>query len=460
VTTRTAAETAVDTDRIGFFGKVPTHGDFVATGLDRQLQGMMDEWIQSGIQACEAEFGAAWEEMFTALPPWRFVIGRSIWSSAPIAGVLLPSKDRVGRSFPLVIAAQLASYHGKLTRLCTDHTWFIAAEALAETSTKRDFDINALIAGLKRLRLPRGEDGENADGVATDLPSVWWMVEPESRKAIGFRTEGVPGPVDFKRLLDTPQSVTDNQQQASPPTALPPGQAPEPEPHPQVSHETRPRRIKHSHATHPGTRQTVNAEALLISDKPPLYAVASSIGGTPGAANAAKLTTNVLAATESHESIAAMVQEVKGKLGRAHALLQTAPRPDEHLQVGAGMAVATFAEDSFAVVWAGHVRCYLVRDGMMRCLTRDHVEIGMRFALSRFVGSHRQFVPEVLVEEAKDGDVMLLCSMALPRVLGERTVAQILLETPMAQAADTLIQEGLIADASDNLSAIVLGISQ
>lgn len=466
MTTR-AAETAVETDRIGFFGKVPTHGDFVATGLGNQLQGIIDEWIRSGIHACEMEFGQAWEEMFAALPPWRFVMARSVWSSAPVAGVLLPSRDRVGRSFPLVIAARLGSYYGKPVRLCKDETWFIAAEALAETSTKRDFDINALIASLKRLRLPRGEDGEEAPNAVTENLSLWWTIDPESRKVTGFRTNGPPEPGDFNKLLRTPRLIAEKQRQApikTPPPAVPvAAREPEPElapaPRP-AGRETRSLHIEHAHATHPGTRLSVNADALLVSEKPPLFAVASGIGGEPGAADAAKLTTNMLAAADLHKGIAAMVQEVKGKLGRAHGLLQATPRADARRQIGAGVAAATFADDGFAVVWAGHVRCYLVRDGMMRCLTRDHVEIGMRFALSRFVGSQRQFVPEVIVEEAKYGDVVLICSTALPRVVGERAIAQALLDTPVERAAEALVQDGLIANAAENLSAIVLGISR
>jgi type VI secretion system protein ImpM len=109
-------------------------------------------------------------------------------------------------------------------------------------------------------------------------------------------------------------------------------------------------------------------------------------------------------------------------------------------------------------MWAGNARCYLVRDGMMRCLTRDHVEIGLRFALSRSIGSQRQLVPEVFTDVVQDGDHFLLCSAALARTLDERGIAETLLEKPAEEAASVLIQDGLIANARDNLSAIVIGI--
>jgi type VI secretion system protein ImpM len=95
---------------------------------------------------------------------------------------------------------------------------------------------------------------------------------------------------------------------------------------------------------------------------------------------------------------------------------------------------------------------------MMRCLTRDHVEIGLRLALSRSIGSQRQLMPEVLLDATQDGDRLLLCSAALARTLDERSIAETLLEKPVKDAAATLVQDALIANARDNLSAIVVGI--
>jgi type VI secretion system protein ImpM len=95
---------------------------------------------------------------------------------------------------------------------------------------------------------------------------------------------------------------------------------------------------------------------------------------------------------------------------------------------------------------------------MMRCLSRDHVDIGLRRTLARALGLKRQFLPETLMEDIRSGDCVLLCSGSLARTLADRVIAEILLETPIPQAAETLIQEGLIANCRENLSAIVIGI--
>ena len=46
------AAAAPESDRIGFFGKVPSHGDFISDGFDRDLLGKIDEWLRAGLHAC------------------------------------------------------------------------------------------------------------------------------------------------------------------------------------------------------------------------------------------------------------------------------------------------------------------------------------------------------------------------------------------------------------------------
>lgn len=454
---RHVIDAATEADRIGFFGKVPTHGDFISTGFGRLFQTGLDNWIQSGLQASEQAHGKEWQRLFRASPPWRFVIERSLWGQSTMVGVLLPSTDRVGRCFPLVIAAKLGSFDGNPRLLCFDETWYTAAEALAETSLTRDFDISGFTAGLKRLRLPHAKAASGRELPASsgdDRISIWWTIDPETRRADGFKTTGPPQAGHFLKLLN-------GKQIAGPAAAEPDKTHARKTPVAPAVTEPAPARklvIERSYATHPGTRLSINADALLVSEKPRLFAVADGIGDGNGAADAAKVTTNTLANVSIHETLEELVQDVKGKLGRAHGLLQSAHASNAREAPGASVVALAIGHDNFAVIWAGNARCYLVRDGMMRCLTRDHVEIGLRFALSRSIGSQRQLVPEVFTDVVQDGDRFLLCSAALARTLDERGIAETLLEKPAEEAASILIQDGLIANARDNLSAIVIGI--
>lgn len=90
------AETAAESDRIGFFGKVPSHGDFISDGLERELISTFDDWMRSGLHACADMFAGRWPAIFSSSPPIRFIVERGIWGNCAYVGVLLPSTDRVG----------------------------------------------------------------------------------------------------------------------------------------------------------------------------------------------------------------------------------------------------------------------------------------------------------------------------------------------------------------------------
>ncbi|OHV18801.1 type VI secretion system-associated protein TagF [Rhizobium sp. RMa-01] len=438
-----------EADRIGFFGKLPSHGDFVSMGLGHNLQSALDAWLQAGLQAVRQELGEDWERRFRTMPAWRFIVERGLWGPATIAGVLLPSLDRVGRSFPLVIAAQLHDFTEHPRQLYLDDTWFTAAEAIAESSAKRDFDINHFTANLKRLRTLRPADlaeNEILQDRASTRGSIWWRIDPEERRAKGFGVSGAPEPEHFPKLLH------DNSPAAS--------AAPQPEttPRPVIVEPHHPLVLQHSHATHAGTRLTVNADALLVSETPSLFAVADGVGDGNAAADAGKIAVHILAEAAGHETIEALVQEVKGKLGRAHGLLQSAYLSENREPSAASIVVLATLQASCALLWVGDARCYLLRDGMMRCLTRDHVEIGLKRTLSRAIGLRGHLIPEVLSGGLQAGDRLLLCSAPLPGAVPERSIAEILLSAKIEKAADILVQEGLIANCRDNLSAIVIDV--
>jgi len=77
------------------FGKVPARGDFVRAGHRTPLLDELDGWLQRGLLAHRAPLPADG-------PPVAFVLGRP---GAALLGVFVPSRDRAGRAFPLVVGA-------------------------------------------------------------------------------------------------------------------------------------------------------------------------------------------------------------------------------------------------------------------------------------------------------------------------------------------------------------------
>lgn len=458
-------------DRIGFFGKLPSHGDFISEGLERDTITTLDTWIRNGMHACEQVFGARWTKRFASSPPWRFIVEKGLWGPATYVGVMLPSKDRVGRSFPLLIVAQLHDFAYHPRTLYLDDTWFMAAEGLAETSLTRDFDIGHFTASLKRMRLPRPESDEGHRLAQRDQASLWWYRDPETGRSRGVRLEGSPVADNFVQLfrqsgdaesLSSEKNVYRSAQDSPSPALVETTTYEDALITPSQTERERHalQKIAYSFATHAGTRFSVNADSLFLSENPALFAIADGAGDHNNASEAAKLTTNSLIEIRTADSPEAMVQDIKGKLGRANSLLLARQNRSDNEPLSASIIVGAILEGQLLLLWAGDARAYLVRDGIMRPLTRDHVSVGLQKRLRRGVGLEQHFLPETLIEPFESGDRLLLCSFPLVHTLKERTVAEILLECSGVEGAEQLVQEALIANVRENVSAIVIGYDQ
>lgn len=87
----------------GFYGKLPAVGDFVHRRLPPAF---VDPW-HAAMQGLLHAIGAGAATLECPAPVWRFVLRPGLAGTAAWAGAMRASVDRVGRGFPLVIAAPL-----------------------------------------------------------------------------------------------------------------------------------------------------------------------------------------------------------------------------------------------------------------------------------------------------------------------------------------------------------------
>ncbi len=147
-----------ETSLPGFYGKFPELGDFVNRRMPRSFLDHWDEWLQSAIAVSREQLGAEWLNLYLSSPVWRFILSGGLCGEQPWCGVLMPSVDRVGRYFPLIIAAPLP-LDVNLVQVAVDGgNWFDAAEkvilgALDEQGFNLDdFDFQvASLSGIEQL---------------------------------------------------------------------------------------------------------------------------------------------------------------------------------------------------------------------------------------------------------------------------------------------------------------------
>jgi len=103
----------------GWFGKMPSTGDFISRRLSRSVVDTLDHWIQVGMTAIRQRFPDDWQRYYGLAPVWNALLPRDILSPSVCLAVVAPSFDRVGRRFPLcvIVALPVRSMLARITSL-------------------------------------------------------------------------------------------------------------------------------------------------------------------------------------------------------------------------------------------------------------------------------------------------------------------------------------------------------
>lgn len=110
--------------RVGFFGKLPSHGDFVRRDFPPPLYNLWDSWLQSGLAASRELLGSGWLECYLSAPIWRFCLSPGLCGDEQWIGALMPSVDRVGRYFPLTTVVKVPAGSSLFLIAATSEAWF------------------------------------------------------------------------------------------------------------------------------------------------------------------------------------------------------------------------------------------------------------------------------------------------------------------------------------------------
>lgn len=166
----------------GLYGKLPGCGDFVRRRLPLDFVEPWDAWLQQGLEASRRKLGAAWDAMYRDSPVCRFQLAAGLCGRTAVVGVLVPSRDRVGRAFPLTVAALPAPGGSGDAQ-----GWFARAEQLAVAAMRDDLGLDALDQHLAALPSPS----------AACRAGCIWMTGGSSPVKSG----GLPLPDAFTALL-------------------------------------------------------------------------------------------------------------------------------------------------------------------------------------------------------------------------------------------------------------------
>ncbi|MEM5314769.1 type VI secretion system-associated protein TagF [Paraburkholderia sp. JHI869] len=206
-------------DRIGaefglpaWYGKLPGAGDFVGRRMAGPLARTWERWLAQGMASARADLDAR-------APVWRFAIPAGSGDGWVQVGCVAPSRDRVGRRYPLVVAQAIApaahAGHGSRGELplagadaCIRAMDAIVQDAIRCAHGPEEFD-QALAEGL------RDEAAREAAPAAGGWPNLWEYFDPNGTTSFWWtdardgapRTDVHTGGLDtalFQRLFGEP----------------------------------------------------------------------------------------------------------------------------------------------------------------------------------------------------------------------------------------------------------------
>lgn len=145
---------------VGFHGKLPGIGDFVRRRLS-------DVLVQAWDAHASLQLSRHPQLARVDGEGWSFALAAGLCDAQGWAGVVAPSRDRVGRAFPLLLASPLPAEDPMQAPLLPAPGWFDALHAL-QVQVKQGV-----------LQLP-----DALDSACHDLPPAW----PEQAGPVAWQT--------------------------------------------------------------------------------------------------------------------------------------------------------------------------------------------------------------------------------------------------------------------------------
>jgi serine/threonine-protein phosphatase Stp1 len=226
--------------------------------------------------------------------------------------------------------------------------------------------------------------------------------------------------------------------------------------------------------THVGCRRKLNEDAVLACPDRRIWAVADGMGGHEAGEVASAMVVEALSRclpdSPGHygaRDALASLQDVNTRL------IEMGRSGFESRTIGSTVVGLVADGDAFTCFWAGDSRAYQVRDGGMTRLTRDHslvqdlLDAGMideaeaeahpdSNIITRAVGAADRLQPETVAGDVRSGDLFLLASDGLTRVIGDDELLIGLQGDDLEASADRLIRLALARGAPDNVSLIIV----
>jgi serine/threonine protein phosphatase PrpC len=231
-----------------------------------------------------------------------------------------------------------------------------------------------------------------------------------------------------------------------------------------------------AYRTDTGRQRRANEDAYYV--RAPVFVVADGMGG----AQAGEVASRLAAESFDRDLPEGRPEEIlRDSFEQANRRIHEHAASDEsHAGMGTTLtaAIVDSEKEEVAIGHVGDSRAYRLRDGKLERLTQDHSlveelrrkgqltdrqaeEHPQRSIITRALGPEPEVEPDIHTEQARSGDVYLVCSDGLTTMLGEDRIEKLLGEASTLEAGvRALVQEANRAGGRDNITAVAFRLEE
>jgi protein phosphatase len=227
--------------------------------------------------------------------------------------------------------------------------------------------------------------------------------------------------------------------------------------------------------SHVGNVRRINEDSCLDRADLGLWAVADGVGGAHAGDRASGLIVEALDKVTPPTTAIGFLTKVRDSLHAVNQILRLEADSLDGKTIASTIVVLLFFGQHYACAWAGDSRLYLLRNGRLRQISRDHSEVQelvdageisaeeARYhprgnLITRAVGAHDELVLEMVQDQLRPEDMFLLCSDGLTKPVDDADIERLMLGRSPEEATHALVEAALAAGAPDNVTAVAVKV--
>jgi protein phosphatase len=224
-------------------------------------------------------------------------------------------------------------------------------------------------------------------------------------------------------------------------------------------------------ATDVGKVRLENEDSFLVDADRGVFAVADGMGGHQAGAFASATVVEALRLANEPANVTRLLAQSQERLAEANRRLIEVAGQRGGQVIGATIAALLAWEGYYACIWSGDSRIYLIRQGRIQQISRDHTEVAelvaegvlseaeaktwpRRNVITRAVGVRRELELDVTQGVLEKGDIFIICSDGLTAHVDDAEILDTMLSHAPQIACDKLVALANQRGGIDNVTVV------